>query len=114
LSEAQNNTIAFLKEIVMDQKKIAMGTMVKRRKLLASVCSFSALGAVLTQGANNTAHAASQQMLEQQKANGWQARWSWCHKCQGLFFSGNSTLGVCPAGGSHSLAGSGAYQMYQE
>jgi hypothetical protein len=44
------------------------------------------LGAALTQGANNTAHAASQQMLEQQKVNDWQTRWIWCHKCQGLFF----------------------------
>ena len=97
----------------MNQKKITMETMVKRRKLLTSAGAFGALGAALTQGASNTAHAASQQMQEKQKANDWQSQWSWCHKCQGLFFSGNGTLGVCPAGGPHSLAGSGAYQMYK-
>lgn len=33
--------------------------------------------------------------------NEWQHNWSWCSKCQGLFYSGNSSQGVCPAGGSH-------------
>ena len=31
----------------------------------------------------------------------YQENWAWCHKCQGLFFFGNNTLGVCPAGNAH-------------
>ncbi len=39
--------------------------------------------------------------------------WRWCHLCQGLWFAGNPTLGVCPANGTagHSLAGSGNYTL---
>jgi len=35
--------------------------------------------------------------------------WRWCHKCQGFFFSGNSSQGVCPAGTSHDASQSGHY-----
>jgi hypothetical protein len=35
--------------------------------------------------------------------------WRWCHKCQGFFFSGNPSQGVCPAGGSHDASQSGHY-----
>jgi len=30
-----------------------------------------------------------------------QSNWRNCHKCQGLFFNGFATKGVCPAGGQH-------------
>lgn len=38
-----------------------------------------------------------------------QSGWRWCKKCQSLFFAGNSTQGVCPAGGPHDHTGSGHY-----
>jgi len=42
-----------------------------------------------------------------------QGSWRWCRFCQGLWFSGNPTLGVCPARGTagHSSAGSGNYSL---
>jgi len=37
-----------------------------------------------------------------------QKDWRWCHKCQGLFFSGGHELvGACPAGGQHEKGGAG-------
>jgi hypothetical protein len=27
--------------------------------------------------------------------------WAWCSKCQGMFWAGGKSHGVCPAGGSH-------------
>jgi len=42
-----------------------------------------------------------------------QTNWRWCHKCQGLYFAGNATQGVCPAGGQHDHTGSGDYQLVQ-
>jgi hypothetical protein len=46
---------------------------------------------------------------------GWgQLKWRWCHKCQGLHFIGNGTVGPCPAdGGSHSVLDSGNYALPQ-
>ena len=38
-----------------------------------------------------------------------QTNWRWCHKCQGLFFSGGSSQGACPGGGSHDASRSGRY-----
>jgi len=38
-----------------------------------------------------------------------QENWRWYHKCQGLFFAGHLTQGVCPAGQSHDGSQSGAY-----
>ena len=41
-----------------------------------------------------------------------QTNWSWCIKCQGLFYSGQNNgpfLGVCPAGGQHSANPSAPY-----
>lgn len=38
-----------------------------------------------------------------------QKGWRWCQKCQGMFFSGNSTQGACPGGGSHDASRSGKY-----
>lgn len=35
--------------------------------------------------------------------------WRWCHKCQGFFFAGNPSQGVCPAGDSHDASQSGHY-----
>jgi hypothetical protein len=39
-----------------------------------------------------------------------QPNWRWCHKCQGMFFGGNSGS-VCPAGGAHDATGSGNYSV---
>ncbi|MBM3946462.1 MAG: hypothetical protein FJ315_03555 [SAR202 cluster bacterium] len=38
-----------------------------------------------------------------------QGDWRWCNKCQGLFFAGNPSQGVCKAGGTHSRSGSADY-----
>jgi hypothetical protein len=40
-----------------------------------------------------------------------QPNWRWCKKCEGLFFAGRPTKGVCPAGGEHSVEGSGMYEL---
>jgi hypothetical protein len=46
-----------------------------------------------------------------------QPNWRWCKKCDGLFFAGGPIRGaqaghgVCPAGGQHSTAGSGKYEL---
>ncbi len=40
-----------------------------------------------------------------------QDRWDYCSKCKGLWYSGNSTLGVCPAGGGHSTSPSYNYSV---
>jgi hypothetical protein len=40
-----------------------------------------------------------------------QENWNFCNKCQGLFFAGNNTLGVCPKGGQHDNTGSGDYVL---
>jgi hypothetical protein len=39
--------------------------------------------------------------------------WRWCRQCQGLWFAGNPTLGVCPARGAagHSFVLSGDYAL---
>ena len=41
---------------------------------------------------------------------GTQRNWRWCSKCQGLWFGGNPA-GKCPAGGTHTKAGSGNYSL---
>jgi hypothetical protein len=41
-----------------------------------------------------------------------QDNWRWCHKCQGLFFSGGQdSIGNCPAGGQHEKSVSGNYAL---
>jgi hypothetical protein len=41
-----------------------------------------------------------------------QSDWRWCHKCEGLFFSGGqATTGTCPAGGPHEKGISGDYTL---
>jgi hypothetical protein len=42
-----------------------------------------------------------------------QPGWSWCNRCQGLFFAGNNMFGICPAPGDgpHSNTGSGDYKL---
>jgi len=40
-----------------------------------------------------------------------QTNWRWCHKCQGMYFGGSATQGVCPAGGQHDHTGSGNYDL---
>jgi C1A family cysteine protease len=42
-----------------------------------------------------------------------QRNWRWCHKCQGLYFAGNPTQGICPASGQHDHTGSGNYALVQ-
>jgi hypothetical protein len=50
---------------------------------------------------------------KQQLANA-QANWRWCKNCEGLFFAGHASKGVCPAGGEHTLDGSGNYHLVQQ
>jgi hypothetical protein len=41
-----------------------------------------------------------------------QQDWRWCHKCEGLFYSGGQTsLGVCPVGGRHEKGVSSNYTL---
>jgi hypothetical protein len=40
-----------------------------------------------------------------------QNSWRWCHKCEGLFFAGHPSKGVCPAGQPHDASQSGAYKV---
>ena len=48
-----------------------------------------------------------------QNGGGGQVNWRWCRQCQGLWFAGNSTVGVCPFPSTvgHSLVGSGNYHI---
>jgi hypothetical protein len=41
-----------------------------------------------------------------------QDNWRWCEKCEGMWFNGHTTKGVCPYGGHHSSVGSGNYCLY--
>lgn len=43
-----------------------------------------------------------------------QEGWRWCNKCQGMFFGGGGNLGICPAGLTHNLTGSGHYYQRVE
>src|SRR5665647_468236 len=38
--------------------------------------------------------------------------WSWCKKCNGLWYSGFNTTGKCPAGGGHIKTESFNYTMF--
>ncbi len=42
-----------------------------------------------------------------------QPGWNWCHLCQGLFFSGNASQGVCPGNGGapHAATGLLGFQL---
>ena len=40
-----------------------------------------------------------------------QTEWRWCKKCEGMFFTGGTSNGVCPAGKEHDPADSGQYSM---
>ena len=40
-----------------------------------------------------------------------QGDWWFCGKCTGLFFSGNGSMGSCPAGGPHDNSSSGQYTL---
>jgi hypothetical protein len=41
-----------------------------------------------------------------------QGNWRWCYKCEGLWYAGHATHGVCPADtDEHSLRGSGDYEL---
>ena len=42
---------------------------------------------------------------------GKQDKWRWCRKCEGMFFNGNATAGVCPRGGEHDSTKSGFYRF---
>jgi hypothetical protein len=44
---------------------------------------------------------------------GGESGWTYCNKCQGLFFAGTPDLtsGTCPAGGGHNYSGSGNYGL---
>lgn len=43
--------------------------------------------------------------------SGNQANWSWCNKCQGLFFGPNAAKSACPKGGTHDGTGSYNYSL---
>ena len=45
---------------------------------------------------------------------GTQRNWRWCSKCQGLWFAGNPSQGVCPQGGTHTKSGSGNYSLVHQ
>ena len=40
-----------------------------------------------------------------------QDNWRLCRKCSAMFFAGQSTQGVCPAGGAHDRSGSANYDI---
>lgn len=40
-----------------------------------------------------------------------QSEWRWCSKCNGMFFTGNETQGVCPKGDAHDGSTSGKYVL---
>lgn len=41
-----------------------------------------------------------------------QQQWRWCKNCEGLFYAGHATKGVCPSGGgAHDLSQSGKYEI---
>jgi hypothetical protein len=45
----------------------------------------------------------------------YQDNWRWCQHCQGLFFAGNASWGMCSATkGAHVLIGSGDYYLAQD
>ena len=72
-----------------------------RRNLLrmAGATGFVALTAgALTLGSASAAQAS-------------QGNWRWCYKCEGMWFNGHPTNGVCPPGGAHSSSGSGNYAI---
>ena len=37
--------------------------------------------------------------------------WTWCNRCQALFYGAPGAPGACPAGGVHNSSGSGDYYM---
>jgi len=43
-----------------------------------------------------------------------QSEWSWCHKCQGLFYGPQVAGSRCPSGDAHDGAGSGDYTLDAE
>lgn len=40
-----------------------------------------------------------------------ESNWRWCRKCQGLFYGGKPSKGMCPKGGAHDATGSGNYTL---
>lgn len=40
-----------------------------------------------------------------------QSEWRWCSKCNGMFYAGNETKGVCPKGDAHDDSISGKYVL---
>ncbi|MFJ5774670.1 hypothetical protein [Streptomyces sp. NPDC093094] len=76
----------------------------RRQALRTAVAGVAAVvgGGLLTVGAAAPASAAQQ-------------LWRWCRRCSGLWFSGNSTRGRCPAGdGGHDSTGSGNYILKED
>jgi hypothetical protein len=90
--------------------------LLKRRRLLAALCTFGTAGAAMLQSEDNTAYAATQKgtaqkgAAQEKKAAWMQDNWRWCNKCQGLFFAGHGA-GACPLGGGHDSTGSGDYGL---
>jgi hypothetical protein len=101
--------------VIMDQKNnhadLPQTLSVTRRKLISAFGAASLAGAALTQFDISTAQASATLPASNAIAKDSQAGWRWCNKCQGLFFSGSPTQGVCPAWGAHDSTGSGNYQL---
>ncbi len=83
---------------------------VSRRKLFSTFGALGLTGATFSQLNSSPALAAALPAIDKAGRDN-QDGWRWCNKCQGLFFSGNATQGVCPAWGAHDSTGSGNYQL---
>jgi hypothetical protein len=97
------------KETIMNSKNAE--PLLKRRGLLAALCTLGATESIILKTEESTAHAATQKSTSPKKSAAWmQNNWHWCNKCQGLFFAGHGA-GICPAGGAHNANGSGNYGL---
>jgi hypothetical protein len=82
-----------------------------RRQVISTFGALSLTGAALSQLDSPAALAAAALPAVDNVSRDNQAGWRWCNKCQGLFFAGSATQGVCPAWGAHDSTGSGNYQL---
>ncbi len=66
---------------------------------------------VIYDGANHPHWATNTVLPQPVRPSSAQLQWRWCHNCQGVFFAGHSTAGLCPNGGPHDGSQSGHYAM---
>src|SRR5260370_9889364 len=43
-----------------------------------------------------------------------QQNWRWCSRCNGLYWAGSSTTGVCPGGGAHGPKTGSNYKLVMD